>query len=384
MVLITVLAIGMTGLAVIELRRSTQSTDSAIARANARLALMQAIGQLQRTLGPDQRVSANAEILGGTPNQPHWTGVWRSNKSDGSSFFKRDDLAGGLSDSRSGTSASTISDRVVEWLVSGSNTPQSGAGRDPVVLGNDPTGTKLEVPRLVLKNSSGLVSGHSAWWTGDLGIRANIATRNPRFEQSISKADPGNGAWFSLMASQAADASMMKDGVELKDEHQRKLVSATTAHLTPQGKAWSLAHNFDYTVDSHGVLADVARGGLKRDLTVFFSNNSDIPGWKNLAGLSKDDPLIGDPDSPKSATSRYAKSGPRFGLLRDWAKLNAPFSGRNVASRLTEVDPAAAKSSEKLALANEEPVKLAGNVGPSATNPCGSDELHPNEHVPAG
>lgn len=362
MVLISVLAIGMMGLAAIELRRSTQSTDSAIARANARLALMQAIGQLQRTLGPDQRVSASAEILGGAPDQPHWTGVWRSTRSDGSSFFTRDDLAGGLRDARSDASASTISDRVLEWLVSGTGAPQSGAGRNPVVLGKDPAGTRLEVPGLVLKNPEGLVSGHYAWWTGDLGIRANIATRDPRHEQKISKSDAGNGAWFRLMASQAADAAMMTDGVELGDEDRRKLASSATAHLTPNGKPWSLAHDFDYTVDSHGVLADVARGGLKRDLTAFFSGNSDIPGWKNLAGLSKDDPLIGDLDAPKNTASRYAKSGPRFGLLRDWANLGAPFSGKNVGSRLPEVDPAAARSSEKLALANEEPVKLAGNV----------------------
>ena len=63
MTLILIMAIGLAGLATIELRRSARANQSALAMANARLALMQAIGQLQKTLGPDQRVSANAEIL---------------------------------------------------------------------------------------------------------------------------------------------------------------------------------------------------------------------------------------------------------------------------------------------------------------------------------
>ena len=39
-----------------------------------------------------------------------------------------------------------------------------------------------------------------------------------------------------------------------------------------------------------------------------------------------------------------------------------PFSGKNVASRLTDLDAAAGKLSEANALANEQPVKLAGNL----------------------
>lgn len=359
MVLITVVAIGMMGLASIEIRRSGQGEHMAKAKANARLALMQAIGQLQRAMGPDQRVSATADILGGTPNQPHWTGVWRSTQPDGTSFFKRDDLAGGLSDSRAGASSSSAADRVMEWLVSGTSNPQAGPGKDAVLLANDPVGAKIEAPKIILKDPKGIVSGHNAWWTGDLGIRANIATRDPRHDQSISETDPGNGAWFSAMISQAADPSIMQDGSELVDEHRRKLVSAQTARLTAEGKEWTLKHQFDFTVDSHGVLADVAQGGLKRDLTAFFAETGDIGSWKNLTGLSKDDPLVGPVDG---AESRLRKAGPRFGLLRDWARWNVPFSGKNVEARLTENDPSAAGASEKLALANEKPVKLSGNL----------------------
>ena len=98
--LLMILALGLLGMASIELRSSSRGELAAQARANARLALVKAIGQLQRTMGPDQRVSASAEILRKPVSQPHWTGVWRSVQDNGAPFLTRDDLAGGLRDAR--------------------------------------------------------------------------------------------------------------------------------------------------------------------------------------------------------------------------------------------------------------------------------------------
>ncbi|MBM3864073.1 MAG: hypothetical protein FJ385_09045, partial [Verrucomicrobia bacterium] len=106
LVLISLLAVAMTGLASIELRRSGSADHLTTARDNARLALMQALAQLQKTAGPDQRITASAELLAKDDKEaetfanPHWTGVWRSTQADGTSFFTRNDTAGGLSDLR--------------------------------------------------------------------------------------------------------------------------------------------------------------------------------------------------------------------------------------------------------------------------------------------
>ena len=236
MALILLVALGLTGLASIEIRRSAHTVQDAQARANARLALMLAIGQLQRTLGPDQRVSATAEISGKTIAQPHWTGVWRTTMPDGKPILTRDDLAGGLSDARATGKVST-GDLFMEWLVSGQGDPISGT-TGPAVLLHRAVGTDaaVSVPKIAMKRENGTVAGHHAWWTGDLGLRANLKTIDPRGDLAVTRNDGGSQAWFRVMASQAADSSLMEGGVEIPDDEMRNLASASSMSLTRAGE----------------------------------------------------------------------------------------------------------------------------------------------------
>ncbi len=361
MVLIALIALGMMSLAAIELRRSALDGDMANARANARLALIQAIGQLQRTLGPDQRVSATAEILPGDAAQPHWTGAWRSTADDGTSFFTRDDLDGGLRDSRadSGTHFST---RAIEWLVSGDAAePSSDPKGDTVVLGRDEMDRKIKVPKVAMRRADGKLAGHHAWWTGDLGVRANLSTRDAWKHAAAASGGGFPGVRYRDMISQAADPSMMDGGKSPSDSEILRLASQHTSGLTSAGADWAEDHAFNITADSAGVLADPLGGGLKSDLTAFITGSGAIADDGNLRGLTEIAPLIGHGEEG-SGNSRTALMSPTFGLLRDWARLNAPEHGKNVASRLPETDRSAGSSSEAYHLANESPVKLAGNT----------------------
>ena len=76
MVLMTLIAVGMLSLSTIEQRSSGGGANEAdrTARANARMALMIALGELQKAAGPDQRVTATASILGSADN-PYATGT---------------------------------------------------------------------------------------------------------------------------------------------------------------------------------------------------------------------------------------------------------------------------------------------------------------------
>lgn len=73
MILLTVIAVGLLTLSSISLRSSSQGSSMATARANARLALMLALGDIQAKTGPDTRITARADILDG--NNPPVVGV---------------------------------------------------------------------------------------------------------------------------------------------------------------------------------------------------------------------------------------------------------------------------------------------------------------------
>ena len=78
MVLLTLLAVGLLTLSSISLRAGSQGEAMAIARANARLALMLALGDLQKTTGPDQRITVRADVMDEKIVNPQLTGVWQS------------------------------------------------------------------------------------------------------------------------------------------------------------------------------------------------------------------------------------------------------------------------------------------------------------------
>ena len=92
--LLALIAIGLLSLSTVTVRSNGALDAQSEARANARLALMLALGELQQQLGPDQRISATAAILDESVGSsgdmeiahPHWTGVWDSWAAGGQSF----------------------------------------------------------------------------------------------------------------------------------------------------------------------------------------------------------------------------------------------------------------------------------------------------------
>ncbi|MFC4991589.1 hypothetical protein [Rubritalea tangerina] len=77
MVLLILLVVGMLGLATSETKVATQEKHRMEARANARMALIIALGELQEAAGKDERVTAESDIIEGA-RQKHTMGVWRS------------------------------------------------------------------------------------------------------------------------------------------------------------------------------------------------------------------------------------------------------------------------------------------------------------------
>lgn len=353
MILISVIAIGLLSLTSIELRSSSRTIAMQQAKANAKMALMFAIGSLQKYAGQDQRVTGPPDFLassGGSNTSvanPHWTAVWKSMTQDDKPLIQRQGNAGGLQDRRSAAGWSA-GDEVLAQLVSGNESKiqfsadQSATdeGRFKLLVGKgslraDNPDDKLMVraPKVTVGgDAKSPPSGEYAWWVGDLGTKANIATMD-RF------ADKGGTAKTRRLQI-AQDFSVAgNSGSDIENEERAKL--ATPAEFDLHAGDDSAATRFhSFTTDSESVIADVREGGLKKDLTAYLLGNgsiddlADADGVQGL-GLSDDDNIIGPAN--KHAASLYPDGGeagrmtdvsPSFGLLRNWAQrsFNTPFS----------------------------------------------------------
>ena len=83
LVLLSLIAVGLLSLSSMALRSSSHADALSTARANARLAMMMAIGELQRQAGADMRVTARADILDTSSSKnPPVLGVWASWQGD--------------------------------------------------------------------------------------------------------------------------------------------------------------------------------------------------------------------------------------------------------------------------------------------------------------
>lgn len=362
MSLLVLVVVALLSLSTVELRKATSDQDLAAARANARMALVQAIGQLQSELGPDQRVSATAGILD-QPGSPNWTGVWSTQSADDSTYWIRDEKTGSLIDRRDDEGWDARAE-VRSWLVSGGGDPAVPLGREAGVelvgAGSvDDAEAKVRVPLVKLDEQQGRRGG-LAWWTGDLGVRANVATADRFAEEVIDPTRPGE-AYYRLMVSQHAETEVMGEGIEVEAAKRSSLASANSiALLGGQSRDWSRKHFHDFTTSSRGLLTDVRDGGLKSDLSAYFESDGQISDLGDRPGLSDDESMISG-----GLVTRHRLAGPRFGMLRDWVRQAVPFAGRNIAARAPATDAEGGRNSEAYAQCNENPVQLIGNTSTS-------------------
>lgn len=274
MVLITLIAVGMLGLSTIEVRKSAQGEARAAARANARLALMLAIGELQSSLGDDRRISADASVFASSQN-PAAVGAWNgwspdlASKSASSSTPRVDYLTPKKQAGFRGWLVSApepaTSTSLLDWHV---KPPESGDQHAKLFTmegsGFDLGGGKVPVA----SNGSDKIDGTFAWAVSQENTKARInvgtdddkrLTLEDRMQTpsrpslAVSKLvkDPG-GEWMSRPATiSSLSQAVLEPGYGLTTE-----TAGTAAR--------------DYTVDSYSLLTDPVKGGLKVDLSTGF------------------------------------------------------------------------------------------------------------------
>lgn len=350
MVLLTMLALGLLTLSATQLRASGRGAAQAEARANARLALMEAIGQLQRSLGPDGRVSAPMTLFDRDPAtpgiegvaQPNWLGVWQAAMPDGNGIQRtplgRDDADGGLRDARS--DGAWNREAVLACLVSGANPDLDArtaeASPDWIRLvgpgSTNRTDDEIRVPAVRVKGDGRTaLEGRYAWWIGDEGQKARVDTVDAFASAKPIPAEAAKGGYNHWLASQTATPAVIDKQLALDEETKTRTVSVASTTLT-FGATAAKEHFHDFTTSSLGLPVNVPGARLKRDLTAYLAANGSVPGLKAggdelVPGLADDDRMVGPANSNDAlrkgidwASTRHQRSSPRFGLLRRWAR----------------------------------------------------------------
>ncbi len=328
--LIIGICIALLAISSVEVRKSDTATHQERAKANARLALTMAIGQLQLTMGPDTRVSASSSlVLADGPK--HWTGVWNTQASDGKPWVIRDPETGGLTDRRDSQNYDRSAE-VMQWLVSGDARSEEnwvtlvgpGSVSAPDVDG-------VRVPSIAIQ--SGNEISRLAWWTGDLGQRANLAAGG-RAEQTP--------------ASELMDAPL-----PIPPKSQPAMASDATIALHSGDPRWAKSHFHDFTANSVGLLVDARNGGFKKDLGVYLRGSADIADTDRLAGPANEQAAA--EDGLLWGKNPLRDSSPRFGLLRHFASLAD--TGNEAITPETTTAPATANQ----ILSNLKPAVLDGS-----------------------
>ncbi|MBC7979070.1 MAG: hypothetical protein H7Y36_00735 [Armatimonadetes bacterium] len=298
MILLTILALGLLTLSSITLRASTRDNEMNIAKANAHLALQLAIADLQKSAGPDQRITATAATIlpisvppAVQQGQPMLTGVWKSRKLDPNAPDTVNDQ------DKAGRAA-----HFVKWLTSSGN-PAATEAQDfatgdispdraqvlvsEKVVGNDASAMEVSAERVNVMDTDQptLIRGTYAYAVLDEGVKASINVGTSRAgsglaEQSaalgggqqpgIDRLDLPAGAGNFTLATVNLDRSV-PEGRTLVD----KLVSRGSGGLglgldlpTASNPGALGEHFHDLTPYSLGLLTNVADGGFKRDLNL--------------------------------------------------------------------------------------------------------------------
>ncbi len=287
MVLLSILALGMLSLSTISLRTASNSDSNAVARANALLALKIAIGDLQAAAGPDQRITAPGGVTDPDAGQRMITGVWKSRKL-------------GPTSSATDFSETTKDQEFVKWLVSApdkTTLEKTSYAISPLVPGvdavelvsekkphtssppdaNDPVVEPVVAAKVTVKNSTAAgapASGKYAYAVLDEGIKArvNSGVKAPRTDLASRSIALGGGQRPAVVVIDGA-GQLAESEVDLSLAEGRallaKMVSIPSAEFAYGRSGGVLENKFhDLTTSSSGVLADVANGGLKKDLNL--------------------------------------------------------------------------------------------------------------------
>ncbi len=316
MILLTIIAVGLLSLSALSLRVTSRDDAQAQAKANARLALMLALGELQKEMGPDMRVSADSALFDQNKDtetiegvdQSHWLASYNSwgdwlNASytppSGGGTLKISDTYGPKRDKM-----------FRRWLLSmpygkesNIDAPSSLTGWDDtnsvVLVGKGSLGDKGTADQITRAYLTTVAkTGRSAWWIGSENQKARIdMSNNPR---SLAVDE-----WQTAQGNTAEVGVGSLKGFDVLDKDATlgpRLITTQSLRPAKVGEDDVKQRFFDVTANSQGVIASVRTGQLKKDLSLLLEKGgSQLPApYKFNPGKDIREPSI-RPMSPELA-----------------------------------------------------------------------------------
>ncbi len=302
MTLLLLIAFAMMSLSSTSSRSANILSGMEEAKANARMALMIAIGELQEQMGPDQRISANGGILDNPDiitdevRHPHWAGVWDSWKA-GVGESSQHKTIFSVPDQMSPTYLPNRSDYFRQWLVSLNDDEKSdiASAKDLILsasitpevsnnaiylvasgsLGEDSENDYVAARLLEIKDeNTSLVTGRYGWWVGDESQKARIMS-----DSSINHAAATTAERIFQSQSPGSLGTRRIAGLQNISENSQlaRLPSRANLDLVSDVVGRPSQQNFHHvTTYSTGVIADIREGGLKRDLSTILEQPINI------------------------------------------------------------------------------------------------------------
>lgn len=310
---LVLILVGLASFTRVETQVAANTQNLAQARQNALFALNVAIGQLQQAAGPDQRVTARADILDPASTtlrdtivrQPLWTAVWTTGPASldiaNSGAPQRQTSLG----STTPTTAQKVSSAT--WLVS---RPTPATTLDPVSYAGVTTGPAPDAVELarnlgpnaditvtvplvpVTANPAGFdgeqLIGRYGYWVSDEGLKAKVNLVDPTFGSSDIAVNqlhhwvPHSSASHLIIPMQPSTT----DFRAVAPETLERVITPSSIAFVPSVSSGFRANRVlpDITSHSRGILADVRRGGLKKDLTAAFEATTNFENFANANG----------------------------------------------------------------------------------------------------
>ena len=335
MAFVLLLLLSITTLVQVETQGSQIQLQQMEAEQSALLGLQLALGELQKTAGPDQRVTATAGIDAANTAQPHLLGVWESFKqaNDDNTEIKyttqkNSDFVQWLS------STAAIEDKISQTYPTAAPTNSVilvGDGTLPTPDADDPTTQYVQASTVDVLGANGNRVGGYAWHVFDESQKANLTLKNPATAtdaERVGALGVAGAPNFTALAN-ASDGDALYSPLEnLSAGEQEKAVSLSAAALLGNATFNPQAANAFHvlTTDSKSLLVDVANGGFQKDLSLLFEFTPLTDKFQNLPNEYKDRYIYSESNTPVAdAPTRFLGAEPMPSPDPKWSLLRSHY-----------------------------------------------------------